>query len=143
MRVTKAKGVAFGTGILILGAVSLFAMLQQDGSATPGPGTVSEPGVGEGVRETTPPSPQVQDSVVMAGRAVYGEQSCAVCHSIAGEGSPRSPLDGVGSRLSPEEIRLWIVDPQSMRPGVPKPSFDELPEDDVDALVAYLQTLTG
>lgn len=85
---------------------------------------------------------QVPDSVLAAGREVYVEQDCSMCHSIAGEGSPRYPLDGVGSRLDADEIRLWIVDPQEARPGVRKPAFDDLPEPEVDALVAYLQSLT-
>ena len=38
--------------------------------------------------------------------------ACRACHSIEGEGNTRSLLDGVGSRLTEKEIRLWIVAPQ-------------------------------
>jgi hypothetical protein len=48
------------------------------------------------------------------GMKVYGDQKCAVGHSIAGKGNVKGPLDGVGSRLSLEELRLWMVDPAGM-----------------------------
>jgi mono/diheme cytochrome c family protein len=81
------------------------------------------------------------------GEAVYAEQKCSVCHSIAGKGNPRGPLDGVGSRLSADDIRQWIVNPQEMaaRTGAgrkpPMRGYPNLPPADLDGLVAYLQTL--
>jgi mono/diheme cytochrome c family protein len=81
------------------------------------------------------------DSLVELGRRVYVEQRCSACHSIAGEGSPRSPLDGVGARLTAEQIRLWVVDPRAARPGVRKPDFADLPPREIDALVAFMQSL--
>lgn len=65
------------------------------------------------------------------------EQRCRMCHAIEGEGNIRSPLDGVGDRLSEEDIRLWIVAPQEMNPAVAKRGY-HLSEEDLDALVAYL-----
>jgi mono/diheme cytochrome c family protein len=75
------------------------------------------------------------------GRRVYEEQRCQLCHSVAGAGNTRGPLDGVGSRLSAEEIRKWIVEPQTMKPGVRKRAYDKLPADRLDALVAYVASL--
>lgn len=75
------------------------------------------------------------------GRQVYRENRCAMCHSIDGEGSPRSPLDGVGSRLTEEEIRNWIVAPQTMQADVRKSAYDELSEEDLEALVEYMKSL--
>ena len=63
--------------------------------------------------------------------------ACRACHSIEGEGNTRSLLDGVGSRLTEKEIRLWIVAPQQMDPAVMKCAH-QLPAADLDALVAYL-----
>jgi hypothetical protein len=60
-----------------------------------------------------------------------------VCHSIAGEGNTRLPLDGLSARLTEKEIRLWIVAPQEMNPAVAKRGY-QLPEEDLSALVAYL-----
>ena len=82
------------------------------------------------------------------GEQVYAAQKCSVCHSIAGKGGKASPLDGVGTKLSAAEIREWIVEPVAMakktgstkKPVMPK-RYDKLPAADVDALVAYMQTL--
>lgn len=74
------------------------------------------------------------------GKEVYRAQRCAVCHSIEGAGNRRNPLDGVGSKLSSEDIRKWIVAPQEMQPGIRKKSYD-LPADDLAALVAYMESL--
>jgi mono/diheme cytochrome c family protein len=76
------------------------------------------------------------------GRAVYLEQRCGRCHSIRGEGDGPHPLDGVGRRLDERGIRLWITAPDRMKPGVAKRPY-LLPPDDLDALVAYLMSLTG
>jgi len=82
------------------------------------------------------------------GQAVYTAQKCSVCHSIAGKGGKSSPLDGVGAKLSAADTRQWIVDPVGMtakakstkKPAMPK-KFDKLPAADLDALVAYMQSL--
>ena len=81
------------------------------------------------------------------GEAVYAEQKCALCHSIAGKGNPRGSLDGVGAKLSAEDIRQWIVNPKEMTAKTkadrkpPMKAYPNLSTGDVDALVAYLQTL--
>jgi mono/diheme cytochrome c family protein len=82
------------------------------------------------------------------GEQVYEAQKCSVCHSIAGKGSKTSPLDGVGSKLSAEDTRQWILEPIEMakkvqstkKPPMPK-RYDKLPAGDIDALVAYMQSL--
>jgi mono/diheme cytochrome c family protein len=82
------------------------------------------------------------------GQQVYAAQKCSVCHSTAGAGGKASPLDGVGAKLSADEIRQWIVDPVTMtkksgstkKPPMPK-KYDKLPAADLDALVAYMQSL--
>ena len=38
-----------------------------------------------------------------------GQQACARCHSIAGKGNPRRPLDGVGARRNAAELRDWNI----------------------------------
>jgi len=81
------------------------------------------------------------------GEQVYAAQKCSMCHQIAGKGNKLSPLDVVG-KLSAAEIKEWIVDPDAAakkhnstkKPAMPK-TFAKLPPADVDALVAYLQTL--
>lgn len=81
------------------------------------------------------------------GRAVYAQNQCATCHAIAGEGNPRYPLDGVGARWEPEDLRDWItgdgVAAEVLSAGIirRKQRYRSLPEADLDALVAYLSTL--
>jgi mono/diheme cytochrome c family protein len=81
------------------------------------------------------------------GKQVYAEQRCSVCHSIAGTGNARGALDGVGSRLSGEEIRAWIVTPAEMtaKSGASRRpvmrAYPSLPKEALDALVAYMQSL--
>jgi mono/diheme cytochrome c family protein len=82
------------------------------------------------------------------GEQVYAAQKCSMCHQIAGKGNKLSPLDGVGKKLSAAETREWIVEPDAAakkhnstkKPAMPK-TFAKLPPADVDALVAYLQSL--
>ncbi len=80
------------------------------------------------------------------GEQVYTAQKCSLCHSIAGKGNAKGPLDGVGSKLSADEIRSWIVDAKGMTEktkATRKPVMKaySLPKEDVDALVAYLSSL--
>jgi mono/diheme cytochrome c family protein len=88
-----------------------------------------------------------QDAKVERGQKVYAEQKCSVCHSIAGKGNAKGPLDNVGAKLSADEIRQWIVDAPKMTEKTkatrkpPMKSYSSLPKEDVDGLVAYLQTL--
>jgi mono/diheme cytochrome c family protein len=84
---------------------------------------------------------------VKRGEAAYAEQKCSLCHSIAGKGNAKGSLDGVGKKLSAEEIKQWIVNPKEMTAKTkserkpPMKAYPNLPAADVDALVAYLQTL--
>ena len=87
-------------------------------------------------------------AAVKRGQALYNAQKCSVCHSIAGKGSKANPLDGVGTKLSAADIRHWIVNPTEMTAktkSTKKPpmvaKYGKLPEADIDALVAYMQSL--
>ena len=83
-----------------------------------------------------------------AGEKVYAAQKCQVCHSIKGKGGKTSSLDGVGAKLSADDIRHWIVDPtdaaakakSTKKPPMPA-KYKTLPAADLDGLVAYMQSL--
>jgi mono/diheme cytochrome c family protein len=82
------------------------------------------------------------------GEKVYADLKCSVCHSIAGKGNAKGPLDGVGTKLTADEIRQWIVDPAGMtaktkapRKPVMPAKYKSLPKEDLDALVNYLASL--
>lgn len=78
------------------------------------------------------------EAVVELGKSVYRQQRCQTCHSIGGVGNRRYPLDGVGTRLTEEQVRKWIVAPKEMDPKVRKRAYDKLPADELEALVTYL-----
>lgn len=88
-----------------------------------------------------------QDKVAR-GEQVYAAQKCSMCHSIGGKGNAKGPLDKVGAKNMPEaDIRAWITDPKSMTAKYKaerKPemrAYTSLAKDDLDALVAYVQSL--
>lgn len=113
MRARRAKLLALATGLLLLVLSIAFAARSDE--------------------EVRPP--------IERGKEVYRDAKCQSCHSIGGVGSRRYPLDGVGSKLAADDIRKWIVAPREMNPKVIKPRFDDLPAEDLAALVAYLTTL--
>lgn len=91
-----------------------------------------------------------QDAKAAKAMDVFVKQKCTTCHSIAGRGSKKGPLDDVGSKLTPAQIREWLVDPVGMAaktqpPPTRKPPMKKkaLSAEDLDALVAYLSTLKG
>jgi cytochrome c oxidase subunit II len=90
-----------------------------------------------------PPQPDEVAKRLARGKVVYAEQKCAACHLIKGVGNKRSVLDGVGSRLKAAEVRQWIVAPRKMKPTVRKPDYSKLSAADLDALVAYILSLTN
>ena len=80
------------------------------------------------------------------GAAVFAAQKCSLCHALDGKGNAKGALDEVGSKLKAEEIRQWIVTPAEMSAKVKaerKPAmkaFPNLPKEDLDALVGFLQS---
>ena len=94
-------------------------------------------------------SARAQDAkLIAAGQKIYETQKCATCHMVAGKGNKQFPLDGVGSKLSAADIRLWITNPAEMEKKLPKPPTLKmsarkynLKDPDLDALVAYMQSL--
>jgi len=87
------------------------------------------------------------EDAVARGKRLFTESRCTMCHSVAGKGNPKGPQDGVGARLTPAELRKWLVEPKVMSAKAKAtrkpvmPSFETLKKEDLDALVAYLATL--
>ncbi len=85
---------------------------------------------------------------IKKGAAVYAAQKCQICHAIGGKGGKASALDGVGKKLSADDIRQWITHPAEMsakakstkKPPMPA-KYASLPAADLDALVAYMASL--
>jgi len=81
------------------------------------------------------------------GQQVFAAQKCSICHSVAGQGNKKGVLDGVGTKLSADEIRQWIVNAPEMAAKAkaerkpPMKAFAALAKDELEALVAYVQSL--
>ncbi len=139
MRERWARWLAALTGAMVLLLSLGFARLQNP--------------VGDAVAAADPPAAAASpaapagDPRVAAGKRVFDAQNCARCHSVAGVGSPRSPLDGVGATLGPVELLHYatghaaIAEDLSPRVLKEKQVYQSLPKEDLDALVAYLQSL--
>jgi mono/diheme cytochrome c family protein len=86
-------------------------------------------------------------ALIERGMKVYAEQKCSICHSIDGKGNAKGPLDSVGLKLSADEIREWMVHPAEMTKKTkaerkpPMRAYPNLSKEDVDAVVAYMQSL--
>ena len=86
------------------------------------------------------------------GRAVFETNECLDCHSIkgiAGNGQYGPDLTHLMSRdtiasgaapNTPENLRKWIKDPSSIKPGAPMPSLG-LSDRQLDDVTAYLEIL--
>ena len=89
-----------------------------------------------------------QDAKLVAkGEQVFAANKCTMCHSVAGKGNAKGPLDGVGSKYTADEIRDWLLKPTEMaakhkatRKPMKQP-YTKLAKEDLDALVAYVQSL--
>ena len=81
------------------------------------------------------------------GKKVYADQKCSVCHAVAGVGNKKGSLDKIGTKLSADDTRAWIVDAPAMAAKAkadrkpPMKAYATLAKADVDALVAYMQSL--
>jgi len=90
--------------------------------------------------------PAAAQDLKAKGEKLFVDQKCVLCHSIAGKGNVKGPLDDVGSKDSAADIRAWVTDANAMTAktgATRKPAMKQfaLDKDDVDALVAYLTTL--
>jgi sulfur-oxidizing protein SoxX len=96
------------------------------------------------------------------GRALYEAEpraGCPACHGLPGRPQAAPDLAGVGARLSPGEIRLWLVAPAVLREGTAMPAYyaagqrtgaddpfyggPRLTAAEIEDLVAWLASLTG
>jgi cytochrome c oxidase subunit 2 len=93
-----------------------------------------------------------QSETEIRGRDLFMTARCAGCHTITGtpaHGQVAPDLTHLASRRtlgagtqpnSREHLLQWVRDPQHSKPGNQMPP-NPLPSGDIDALVAYLDTL--
>lgn len=78
---------------------------------------------------------------LLKGAPATFSQLCTACHSVGGKGGNVGPaLDGIATRMSPEEMTKRIKDPMSVKADSKMPKLG-LPDGDITQIVAFLQTL--
>jgi mono/diheme cytochrome c family protein len=85
---------------------------------------------------------------VETGKQLFSSKGCTKCHQVSGRGNKANVLDGVASKVSPADMKKWLTNPSEMEAKLdhkPKVKMSSkkptLTNTDIDALVAYLQTL--
>ena len=96
--------------------------------------------------------PANQDENELAGRQVFEMTACMNCHTIAGTAATgqfgpdlthlmsRQTIASGAAENTPANLRLWIQNPDAIKPGSLMPAM-KLNDADLDALVRYLETL--
>ena len=92
------------------------------------------------------------DSLAAQGEELFLEGECINCHAVQGTDAQsrvgpdlthfasRTTFAGAMFDNNTENLRDWLDDPPAMKPGAKMPDYG-LSADEIDALVAYLQTL--
>src|SRR6202046_508403 len=96
--------------------------------------------------------PANQDEKEIAGRKVFESTSCVNCHAGGGTNGTgrfgpdlthlmsRRTIAAGAAENTPENLRLWIQNPDAIKPGSLMPSM-KLSDTELDAVVRYLETL--
>jgi cytochrome c oxidase subunit II len=97
-------------------------------------------------------APARDDAQGRAGRELFASLACINCHTVRGTTAngvfgpdlthlmSRSTIGAGVIRNTPENLRAWIDDPASLKPGALMPAM-KLSRDDLDTVTAYLLTL--
>ena len=96
--------------------------------------------------------PAVQDPAVAEGRQVFESQACISCHVVRGTAAQgrfgpdlthlmsRDTIASGASNNTPADLKLWIKNPDYVKPGCLMPSM-QLSDEQIDKIVGYLSTL--
>ena len=102
------------------------------------------------VRQQREPARQQTD--VAEGRELFLRTACINCHAVSGTGATGQfgpdlthlmSRDTIAAGISPntvENLRAWIRDPESIKPGSRMPAM-KLTDHELDSVTAYLATL--
>jgi len=94
----------------------------------------------------------LQDQSVNAGKHVFETTSCINCHGVSGPAAngrfgpdlghlmSRSTIASGAAENTPGNLRLWIQNPDAIKPGSLMPAMKRS-DADLDAVTAYLETL--
>ena len=106
----------------------------------------------EGFEEWVRLQKQPPGEAQSAGRRVFEATACVNCHAVGGTAAKgvfgpdlthlmsRQTIASGAAENNPENLRLWIQNPDAIKPGSRMPAM-KLSDTDLDAVVSYLQTL--
>jgi len=81
------------------------------------------------------------DPLAAKGKAIFEAQSCNACHGDAGVGTAAGPaLVGIAVKFTPDQLAELLHHPTAKMTAGGMPAID-LPEDNLKALIAYVQSL--
>jgi nitric oxide reductase subunit C len=87
-------------------------------------------------------APLEETALILKGKNVYNQNRCDLCHRIGGQGGIIGPdLSKVGDKREPLWLSRLIRNPKSINPGTQMPAYPQLSEDEVQALVSFLERL--
>lgn len=104
-------------------------------------------------QQQTLPTIPAGDTAAQAGKQVFLNNTCASCHAINGTTAnadvgpnlthlmSRETLGTGIIQNTPQNLYKWVKDVQKIKAGVNMPSFTQLSDQDLNNLVAYLETL--
>jgi len=93
-----------------------------------------------------------QSAALSPGQRVFESTACVNCHSISGTPAKgrfgpdlthmmsRDTIAAGAAPNTPQTLRLWIKNPDAIKPGSKMPAMG-LTDQDVDAVATYLETL--
>jgi cytochrome c oxidase subunit 2 len=96
--------------------------------------------------------PAIQDESVIPGRRIFETTACINCHTVRGTAAngrfgpdlthlmSRATIASGAADNTPENLRLWLKDPDAIKPGSLMPAM-RLSDGELDALVRYMQSL--
>ncbi|MBL8340266.1 MAG: cytochrome c [Rubrivivax sp.] len=96
LRQTRARWLAGATAAAVVVASAAFAALRNLGGDT-------------AAKPAPPGAAAAPTAAQAAGRAAFERLKCMNCHSVAGQGNPANPLDGVGARLDRAALQEWTL----------------------------------
>ena len=92
------------------------------------------------------------DAAVAHGRQVFEATACVNCHAVSGVGADgrfgpdlthfmsRDTIASGAAPNTPEKLRLWLRNPDAIKPGSGMPAM-KLSDEDVNAVAGYLESL--
>ena len=96
--------------------------------------------------------PAITNDAVSEGQRIFETTACINCHTVSGTVAngrfgpdlthlmSRDTIAAGAAANIPENLRRWILNPNTMKPGSLMPAM-ELNDQELDALTAYLETL--